>query len=136
MKRIALLATTALLSTASAGNAVEIKSMITDSVQLKVVPTVTITTPTSSTYSVSGTNISESTGDLDTSSVYTVTNSGQAFQFSETYAAAGTETQVQTGGTAGSLAGTLSNTGVGTVTAGGEGTDAILQRTTELSVFQ
>ena len=136
MKRIVLLATTALLGTASAGNAVEIKSMITDSVQLKVVPTVTITTPTSSTYSVSGTNISESTGDLDNTAVYSITNSGQAFQFSETYATAGNETQVQTGGTAGSLAGTLSNTGVGTVTPGGEGTDAILQRTTELSVFQ
>ena len=136
MKSIALLVTTALLGTASASHAVEIKSMITDSVQLKVVPTVTITTPTSSTYSVSGTNISESTGDLDNTAVYSITTPGQAFQFSESYATAGSETQVQSGGTAGSLAGTLSNTGVGTVTAGGSGTDAILQRTTELTVFQ
>ena len=39
------------------------------------------------------------------------------------------------GGTAGTLAGTLSPTGIATVTAGGQGTTAIGQRTVTLSVF-
>ena len=135
MKRLTLLATTALF--AGVTHAAEIRNVITDSVQLKAVPTVTITTPTSATYSVSGTNISAaSLGGVGGAGTYSVTNDGQAFSFSESAAAAGVETQVQTGGTAGSLAGTLSNTGVGTVTAGGPGTDGILQRSIELTVFQ
>ena len=40
-----------------------------------------------------------------------------------------------TGGTKGSLAGSLNNTAVPTVTAGGQGTTAIGQRTVTLSVF-
>ena len=40
-----------------------------------------------------------------------------------------------TGGTKGSLAGTLSPTGIPTITAGGQGTTAIGQRTVTLSVF-
>lgn len=126
-----------LLLMGSAANAVEIKSMITDSVQLKVVPTFTITEPTPATYSVSGVNITAtSLGSAGSAGTYSVTNAGQAFEFSESVAAAATKTQIQTGGTAGSLAGTLSNTGVGSITAGGSGTDAILQRTIELTVFQ
>jgi len=39
------------------------------------------------------------------------------------------------GGTKGSLAGTLSPTGIATVTAGGQGTTALGQRTVQLSVF-
>ena len=39
------------------------------------------------------------------------------------------------GGTKGSLAGTLSTTGVATVTAGGQGTTALGQRTVTLTVF-
>ena len=39
------------------------------------------------------------------------------------------------GGTKGSLAGTLSPTGIATVTAGGQGTTALGQRTVSLSVF-
>ena len=42
---------------------------------------------------------------------------------------------VTTGGTAGDLAGSLSATGVPTVTAGGQGTTALGQRTISLSVF-
>ena len=42
---------------------------------------------------------------------------------------------VTTGGTKGSLAGTLSPTGVATVTAGGQGTTALGQRTVSLTVF-
>ena len=41
-----------------------------------------------------------------------------------------------TGGTKGSLAGALNNTAVPTVTAGGQGTTAIGQRTVTLSVFE
>lgn len=47
---------------------------------------------------------------------------------------------VSTGGNAGALAGTLSagssTAGVGTITAGGPGTSATLQRTIDLTVFQ
>jgi len=136
MKRFAFLATTVLF--AGATHAAEIRNSITDSVQLKVAPTVTVTTPTSAQYSVSGTNIDVTT--LGTVSggigVYDINTNGQAFQFSETLAAAGTETQVQTGGSAGGLAGTLSPTGVATVTAGGSGSEGIIQRSIELSVFQ
>ena len=42
---------------------------------------------------------------------------------------------VTSGGTKGSLAGTLSATGISTVTAGGQGTTALGQRTVSLSVF-
>ena len=42
---------------------------------------------------------------------------------------------VTAGGTKGSLAGTLSATGISTVTAGGQGTTALGQRTVSLSVF-
>ena len=42
---------------------------------------------------------------------------------------------VTSGGTKGTLAGTLSATGISTVTAGGQGTTALGQRTVSLSVF-
>ena len=42
---------------------------------------------------------------------------------------------ITSGGTKGSLAGTLSATGVASVTAGGQGTTALGQRTVTLSVF-
>lgn len=136
MKRLALLATTVLF--AGATHAGEIRSTITDAVQLKVVPSVTLTTPTSAQYSVSGTNIDVTT--LGSASggagTYAINTNGQAFQFSETRISAGTETQVQTGGTAGSLAGSLSATGVPTVTAGGAGSEGVIQRSIELSVFK
>lgn len=45
------------------------------------------------------------------------------------------DSNVTTGGTKGSLAGTLSATGVATVTAGGQGTTALGQRTVSLTVF-
>ena len=87
---------------------------------------------------------------------YTVTTAGQAFSFSEsgrvgannvaTTAVDSTSGLVDTqttygqltsitGGVAGSLAGTLSPTGIATVTAGGQGTTALGQRTVTLSVF-
>lgn len=136
MKRLALLATTVLL--AGAATAGEIRNSITDSVQLKVAPTVTVTTPTSAQYSVSGTNIDVTTLGSTTGGLgsYDISTNGQAFQFSETRGVAGTETQVQTGGSAGALAGTLSSTGVATITAGGSGSEGIIQRSIELSVFQ
>jgi len=43
--------------------------------------------------------------------------------------------QLTTGGTAGALAGVLSPTGISTVTAGGQGTTALGQRTVSMSVF-
>jgi len=42
---------------------------------------------------------------------------------------------ITVGGTRGTLAGTLSATGISTVTAGGQGTTALGQRTVSLSVF-
>ena len=42
---------------------------------------------------------------------------------------------ITAGGTKGTLAGTLSATGISTVTAGGQGTTALGQRTVSLSVF-
>ena len=88
---------------------------------------------------------------------YGVTTAGQAFTFSEsglvgdslitTQAVDGTTNQFAThntygdltsttGGTKGTLAGTLSPTGIPTITAGGQGTTAIGQRTVTLSVFE
>ena len=135
MNKVALLATTVLF--AGATHAAEIRNVITDSVQLNVAPQVTITTPTSATYSVSGTNIDVTTmGGVGTSGVYTVNNAGQAFSLSESKAVAGSSTQVHAAGAAGSLAGSLSATGVGTITAGGAGTEGLLQRSIELTVFE
>ena len=88
---------------------------------------------------------------------YGVNTAGQAFTFSEsgivgdslitTLAVDGTTNQFAThttygnltttsGGTKGTLAGTLSATSIPTVTAGGQGTTAIGQRTITLSVFE
>lgn len=136
MKSIALLATTVLL--AGAATAGEIRHSITDSVQLKVNAAVTVSAPTSAQYTVSGTNIDVTA--LGTvaggAGTFAILNNGQAFQFSESRLAAGNDSQVQTAGVAGTLAGALSPTGVATITAGGAGSDGIVQRTLELSVFK
>ena len=152
----------------------EIRSTIVDSVQLTVEGPAVQSTRIGANYSVSGTNITASTmGGLNNSATsrqmpappsrvevtdgtYTITNSGQAFTFSESARTADIAVTDQTnlstngrvdapalygqsiqtqGGSAGSLAGTLSGTGVPTITAGGPGTTAIGQRTVELSVF-
>ncbi len=134
MKKVLL---TAIVLLAGTANAAEITSRITDSVSLKVNPQITITEPSSASYSVSGSNIDVSTlGGVGTAGSYGINTNGQAFTFSETSAAAGTATTVQTGGTAGSLAGSLSGTGVPTITAGGANTEAVGQRSIELSVFK
>ena len=145
----------------------EIRNVITDSVQLTVNGSSTMTQRLASEYSVSGTNMTATTmGGLGagtassaptiTDGTYTVTTAGQAFSFSETgrvgannvatsamdstsgladtHTTYGNLTTI-TGGTAGSLAGTLSPTGIATVTAGGQGTTALGQRTVTLSVF-
>ena len=138
MKRFALVATTVLLA-AGASNAAEIRNAITTSVQLKVTPQVTVTTPTAANYSVSGSNIDVTTlGNVGTAGSYDIMTDGAGFSFSETSLAAGTITTTQTGGTTGSLAGTItpgSGTSL-TVSAGGAGTEAIGQTSIELSVFQ
>jgi len=86
---------------------------------------------------------------------YDVNTAGQAFSFSESFTAgdavsSGTtvtsgvvgslpafgSVTTSSGGVAGSLAGSLSGTGVPTVTAGGAGTQAVGQRSIELSVFK
>ncbi len=151
----------------ASASANEIRNVITDSVQLTVNGSSTQTQRLASQYSVSGSNITAgSLGGLGAGTAgaaptisdgtYTVTNSGQAFSFSEsarmgtnnvatsamdsttgladTHNTYGQLTTI-TGGTAGSLAGTLSPTGVATVTAGGQGTTALGQRTVTLSVF-
>ena len=134
MKKILLALSVVSLGTA---NAAEITSRITDSVSLKVNPQITITEPSAASYTVSGSNVDVNTlGKVGTAGSYSINNNGQAFTFSETSAAASTSTTVQAGGTAGSLAGSLSTTGVPTVTAGGANTEAVGQRTIELSVFK
>ena len=172
MNRLAILAGLFLLVPMSAQ--AEIRSTIVDSVQLTVDGPAIQSTRLGATYSVSGSNITATTlGGLNNSATsrqlpappsrveitdgtYAVTNSGQAFTFSESARTAdiavtdqtnlstngrvdapnlyGQSVQTQ-GGSAGSLAGTLSGTGVPTVTAGGPGTTAVGQRSVELSVF-
>lgn len=128
---------TAILLFGSSASAAEITSRITDSVSLKVNPQITITEPSSASYTVSGSNIDVTTlGGVGTAGVYAINTNGQAYTFSETSAAAGTITTVQAGGTAGSLAGTLSGTTIPSVTAGGANTEAVGQRSVELSVFK
>ena len=151
---------------ASPAAAVEIRSTLVDSVQLTVDAPGLQSTRVGTQYSASGTNITAtSLGSIDaslsapsvTAGTYSVTNDGQAFQFTESgmigdvavtsQSTIGTGGSVETpnlygdtlqyqGGTAGNLAGSLSGTGVPTVTAGGSGTTAIGQRTVELSVFR
>ena len=134
MKKIFLALTVVSLGTA---NAAEITSRITDSVSLKVNPQITITEPSAASYTVSGSNIDVNTlGKVGTAGSYSINNNGQAFTFSETSASASTSTTVQSAGTAGSLAGSLSGTSVPTVTAGGANTEAVGQRSIELSVFK
>ena len=60
-----------------------------------------------------------------------VANTIDQFSTHNTYG----ELTTTTGGTKGTLAGTLSATGIATVTAGGQGTTALGQRTVTLSVF-
>ena len=133
------------------GNAAEITSRITDSVQLKVDAAASQAIRVGGQYSVSGTNIqSSSFGGVGGAGTYSINTSGQAFTFSESLIEADTTpASVSTGaiapygnitstaaGSAGSLAGTLSGTSVPTVTAGGAGTSATAQRSIELSVFK
>jgi hypothetical protein len=133
------------------GNAAEITSRITDSVQLKVDAAASQAIRIGGQYSVSGTNIQSSTfGGVGGAGTYSINTSGQAFTFSETLIDADTTpASVSTGaiapygnitstaaGSAGTLAGTLSGTSVPTVTAGGAGTSATAQRSIELSVFK
>ena len=155
----------AFITPASMAN--EIRNVITDSVQLTVNGSSTMTQRLASEYSVSGTNISATAmGGLGAGTVgaaptisdgtYTMTTAGQAFSFSEsgrmgannvadteidhttgladTHTTYGNLTTIS-GGTKGTLAGTLSPTGISTVTAGGQGTTALGQRTVTLSVF-
>jgi hypothetical protein len=133
------------------GNAAEITSRITDSVQLKVDAAASQAIRVGGQYSVSGTNIQSSTfGGVGGAGTYSINTSGQAFTFSETLIDADTApASVSTGaiapygnitstaaGSAGTLAGTLSGTSTPTVTAGGAGTSATAQRSIELSVFK
>ena len=94
MRKLALLAAPFFMM--SSANAAEIKSIITDSVQLTVEGPAVTSTRIGSQYSVSGSNISAGTlGGLNHSQAsitnpatlingsYSVTNAGQAFTFSE-----------------------------------------------------
>ena len=87
---------------------------------------------------------------------YAINTDGASFNFSETLSVGDTvdtsmdvdatlgtfdtvetysSNQITSGGTKGTLAGTLSPTGISSVTAGGQGTTALGQRTVSLSVF-
>jgi hypothetical protein len=146
------------------GNAAEITSRITDSVQLTVQGAAVQSTRIGASYSASGTNVQFSGQNtsfgLGANGAYSdatpsINTAGQAFSFSESFNAADTAVTSQTvttgqiaspnlygdsvtqiGGDKGTLAGTLSPTGVATVTAGGAGTSATAQRSIELSVFK
>jgi hypothetical protein len=163
MKKFAFLATLLVVSAANAG---EIKSTITDSVQLNVQGAAVQSQRVGSSYSVNGTNIDVLTlGTLSggTASApanvgttdYKINATGQAFSFGESLIVGDTAVTSQTvasgqiasptlfgsnttqlGGNAGTLAGTLTTTGVGTITAGGPGTTGTTQRSVELSVFK
>jgi hypothetical protein len=86
---------------------------------------------------VSGSNITAGTlGGVSGAGSYTVKNDGQAFTFSETSSAVGVVTTTQDFGTAGTLAGELKANTVPTITAGGPNTEAVAQRSIELSVFK
>ena len=159
MRRI-VLALSATLFLTQYSYAGEVRSIITDSVQLTVEGPAVQTNRIGGTYSVNGSNISVTGmgGSVSGAGTYGVDTSGEAFSFSESYNAADTISATQTtldangmvdgpklygssttqiGGTAGTLAGTLSSTGgPAEVTAGGAGTTAIGQRVVELSVFQ
>lgn len=167
MKRT-FLALLLVASSTSAASAIEIRSAVTDSVQLTVEGAAVQSSRVGSSYSVSGSNITAGTmGGLTGSSTtapatisagsYSQTTDGAAFQFSETQVIGDVPVTTQgslssggrfdtpamygdsitsVGGTAGALAGTLSPSASPTVTAGGAGTTAIGQRTTELSVFR
>ena len=86
---------------------------------------------------------------------YAQSTAGQAFNFSESLTVGDTvvtsvtpdatdgmidpplysDNLIYHGGTKGTLAGTLTPTGIGTATAGGQGTTVLTQRTVSLSVF-
>ena len=169
MKKILFFCGVFLLGAGSV-SANEIRNVITDSVQLTVNGSSSMTTRQASTYSVSGSNIQVASGGafgglaagtagsgvVVGDGSYEVKVAGQAFSFSESalvgedtldsMAIDATEGTLDThntygilttisGGTKGSLAGTLSPTGIPTITAGGQGTTAIGQRTVTLSVF-
>ena len=154
-----------LMMTTGSVSAGELTSRHSSSVQLTVEGPAIQSTRLGSTYSVSGSNITASTlGGLTGSSAtapatisagsYAVTNSGEAFSFTETNFIGDTPTTTQValtsgqfdspnlygdsttqiGGTAGALAGTIDSAGVMTLTAGGSGTTATGQFVTEVTI--
>ena len=163
MKRLILAFSLFLTTPVFAG---EITHKIVDSVQLTVDGAASAATRIGSSYAVSGSNISAATfGGLTVPSGtaaatqiqgdYDINTAGQAFSFSESFTVgdaipSGTtvtsgvvgslpsfgSVTTSSGGVAGSLAGTLSGTTVPSVTAGGAGTQAVGQRSIELSVFK
>ena len=174
MRAIYLLPVLLLAPTAAQAGSI-LQSTITGSVQLTVEGPAVQSTRLGSTYSSSGSNITPTAsstsgqiGGLDISSTtsgvpsatnttYSVTTSGAAYSFSESYtegdaivtgqSAIDTNGRVDTpniygssisnlGGTAGNLARSLSSAGLPSVTAGGAGTSATAQVSFELSVFQ
>ena len=122
----------------TSASAAEINNTITDSVQLTVNGAGISNQRIGSSYSVTGNtngssfNFSESLsiGDTVDTSMDVDATLG-TFDTAEVYS----NNQLTTGGTAGSLAGVLSPTGISTVTAGGQGTTALGQRTVSMSVF-
>jgi hypothetical protein len=105
MKR-ALAALLLVASSGTAANAVQVNSVITDSVQLTVEGAAVQTRRIGTTYSASGTNVSASTlGGLSggtataaptiTAGSYSVTNAGDAFTFTETATIGDTPVTVQ-----------------------------------------
>ena len=161
MKRFAFLAI-ALLS-ASAAHA-DMTHRIQSSVQLQVDGAGSIAERVGSSYAVSGSNITlDTAGGLDaltagsavgyTAADYSVTTSGNAFSFSESFLEGDAtlsgssvstgivptlptlgRTTTTSGGVAGSLAGTVASDNGLTLTAGGAGTSEIGQIITELSI--
>lgn len=156
----------------SGGSALaDLNHTLSQSVQLTVDSPAVISTRVGSSYSVNGSNISTTDGTtsgniggLDFSSItagvpdvqtstYSVTDTAEAFTFSQSYMQGDSivteqidlstgqfagpniygTTTTYTGGTAGSLAGTIKSSGI-TLTAGGAGTSATGQFISEVTV--
>ena len=150
----------------------DLTTKMSTSIQLNVEGAAIVSERIGSSYSITGSNIttndgttSNAIGGLDMSTItggvpniqdttYSITNSGDAFSFSESLTVGDTivtgqtavtsgqidqaniygETTTQIGGTAGALAGTIGSDGVMTITAGGSGTTATGQFVSEITV--
>ena len=156
-----LLALVLLLSPSSAF--ANITAKYVTSAQISIDSPYVITNAAPNSYSISGNNVTTSTGTGDSivtnglaavvATNTTVTNAGSAFSLSETYQAGdstqsaitpssgiatlpvlGGQTTVISGGTAGSLGLTSLSSGIHTCSAGGSGTSCLASTTVQITI--